>query len=596
MGYFPFFMELEGKRGVIVGGGKVAARKVEKLLMFGPDLTVIAPDIEACVRIQGEVLQEDAAASLHFEERAFQMGDLHGADFVIAATDDEALNGQIADYCKERRIPVNVVDDRRKCTFFFPALVKDGPLTVGISTDGKSPLASSWVRREIDGALPEGLGNAIDLLGQIRPAVMALEAEEPERKALFEKLFSYCMDRMKRGREVTAEELTKLVGLKVPYENISDGRTAESGRRGSRMETEEWEVTRAESERNAGNTGGIKIGTRGSRLALRQAALVQEAISKACGGIETELVILRTRGDQIQDTPISEIGDKGIFALELEQALLSGQIDLAVHSAKDLPMRLAAGLFIAAVLPRADVRDVLVVPKGGRMPCAHGKSADYRPFLLGTGSRRRQLLAGKVWENVVCEEIRGNVDTRLRKLQEGRYDGIILAKAGLDRLGSNPDWESAFDFYPLSPELFLPAACQGIIAVEAVQGSAAADICKEISDEETELCYLVEREALAQLSADCSEAAAAWCRRAASVPEAHLSSVRGFKASSVQSMEAAYAALMHEAKMSYPEDSMLLDVMYAENRVRLIGAAEVAEGGRMARRAAKMVKKQPDWL
>ena len=211
MGYFPFFMEMEGRNGVIVGGGKVAARKVEKLLMFGPDLTVIAPNIEVCVKKQGELLQEDAAASLHFREREFRSEDLYGADFVIAATDDEALNGRIADYCREQRVPVNVVDDREKCTFFFPALVKEGPLTVGISTDGKSPLASSWVRREINGMLPEGIGKVIDLLGQIRPAVMALDMEEEDRKELFEKLFSYCMDCLERGREITAEGLICLV-------------------------------------------------------------------------------------------------------------------------------------------------------------------------------------------------------------------------------------------------------------------------------------------------------------------------------------------------------------------------------------------------
>ena len=95
MGYFPFFVELEGKRGVIVGGGTVAARKVEKLLAFGPKLTVIAPDIEACVRTQGELLQKDAAGALRFEERAFRMEDLDDADFVIAATDDTVLNGEI---------------------------------------------------------------------------------------------------------------------------------------------------------------------------------------------------------------------------------------------------------------------------------------------------------------------------------------------------------------------------------------------------------------------------------------------------------------------------------------------------------------------
>lgn len=309
----------------------------------------------------------------------------------------------------------------------------------------------------------------------------------------------------------------------------------------------------------------IRIGTRGSRLALRQAALVQEALSCACGDIVTELVILRTRGDRIQDSPLSELGDKGAFASELEQALLAGQIDLAVHSAKDLPMRLADGLTTAAVLPRADVRDVLVVPKGGRVP-GDGDQI----FRLGTGSRRRQFLAGKVWENVVCEEIRGNVDTRLRKLQEGSYDGIILAKAGLDRLGTASDWEGAFDFYPISPKVFLPAACQGIIAVEAVEGSVAAGICKEISDAETELCYTVEREALALLSADCSEAAAAWCRR--------VSPDQGVCVS----------------ERAYSEDRICLDVMYADRWVDLTGIVNLEEGRKMARLAAQMVRNQTD--
>lgn len=379
---------------------------------------------------------------------------------------------------------------------------------------------------------------------------------------------------------------------------------------------------------------GIRIGTRGSKLALRQAALVQAAISEIDSSIETELVILQTRGDRIQDTPLSVVGDKGIFASELEQALLAGNIDLAVHSAKDLPMRLAMGLFIAAVLPRADVRDVLVVPRGGSIPVpASGEAGagiygnaqmEERlvrnretaegakpPFRIGTGSRRRQMLAGKAWENVICEDIRGNVDTRLKKLLTGRYDGILLAKAGLDRMGIDVSSEEAFDFYPLSPELFLPAACQGIIAVEAVQGSVTAAICKGVSDAATELSYLVEREALAQLSSDCSEAVAAWCRRTSSAPEAYTSYSRGqepavvrkmesspvqrLTSSSVGSLEAAYAATLYGSEMAYPEDSILLDVMYAENKVRLIGAAEAAEGGRMARRAAKMVKKQTNW-
>lgn len=326
----------------------------------------------------------------------------------------------------------------------------------------------------------------------------------------------------------------------------------------------------------------IRIGTRGSKLALKQAALVQAALSEAGSGVETEIVVVHTKGDKIQDKPLSEIGDKGVFASELELALQEGEIDLAVHSAKDLPMALAEGLFIAAVLPRGDVRDVLVVPKGGRLPVLKGGGPDVKmsserdkdgkereevaaggeKFVVGSGSRRRRQQAGELWENMVCENIRGNVDTRLRKLTGGnsgkggregmQYHGVILAKAGLDRLEIISGQDGRFDFYPLPPEEFLPAACQGIIAVEAVRDSAAAVLCRRLTDEETELCFLVEREVLSALSADCSEAIAAWCRR--------------------------------------DEDRLTLDVMYAGRRTRLTSEAELDAGLEMARRAAAFMR------
>ncbi len=337
----------------------------------------------------------------------------------------------------------------------------------------------------------------------------------------------------------------------------------------------------------------IRIGTRGSRLALKQAALVQEALRQASDGIETELVVLHTQGDKVLDKPLAEIGDKGIFVSEFERALTEGEIDIAVHSAKDLPMSLAQGLVIAAVLSRGDVRDVLVIPKGGRLPWAVKECPDepgrmiQNTYVIGTGSRRRQKQADWLWENVICENIRGNVDTRLRKLKSGSveavrggrecgeaecggsiYDAVILAKAGLDRLEIMSRYAEQFSFYPLAPEQFLPAACQGIIAVEAAEGSPAAALCRRINDGSTELCFLVEREVLAQLAADCSEAAAAWCR--------------------------------------WEEGRLLLDVMYAENRTALSsdGGSGVGETGTgqediwrqkglgMARKAAKLVKGQ----
>jgi len=311
----------------------------------------------------------------------------------------------------------------------------------------------------------------------------------------------------------------------------------------------------------------IRIGTRGSKLALRQAALVQESLGQADSRIETEIVIVHTKGDRIQDKPLSEIGDKGVFASELEQALLEGQIDLAVHSAKDLPAVLADGLTIAATMTRADVRDVLVIPRGGRMPhpsgrdenpvclcCQPTSNIDDKLFALGSGSRRRQIQADWFWDNMACENIRGNVDTRLCKLKESGYDGIILAKAGLDRLGIDTESSDEFVFCPLSPERFLPAACQGIIAVEAIDGSNVSGICREITDAETELCFLVEREVLLQLAADCSEAIAAWCRPG--------------------------------------QDELILDVMYAGNRRKLTCKPEIRAGLAMAAKAAELVKRQ----
>lgn len=343
----------------------------------------------------------------------------------------------------------------------------------------------------------------------------------------------------------------------------------------------------------------IRIGTRGSRLALKQAELVQKAIRRADPQADTELVILHTKGDKILDKPLAQIGDKGLFVSEFEQALLEDRIDLAVHSAKDLPMRLAEGLMIAAVLPRADVRDVLVVKKGGRMPerllcsaetaqaCGEkgqesartGSDSDAReeddddartessngareedindsrierPFVLGTGSRRRQLQAEAFWSGISCSLIRGNVESRLKKLEEGKYDGILLAKAGLDRLGINGQTDQRFEFHALCPEEFLPAACQGIIAVEAKEHTEHEELLLRISDEGAWLDFVTEREVLSQLCADCSEAAAAWSRQR--------------------------------------EKRLLLDVMYGEKRASLCGAANGEEALRLAAKAAALVK------
>lgn len=245
----------------------------------------------------------------------------------------------------------------------------------------------------------------------------------------------------------------------------------------------------------------ISIGTRKSQLSRKQTDLVIAALQAVYPQLDVETVPFQTRGDTILDQPLWAISNKGkgVFASEFEEMILRGEIDIAVHSGKDLPIFLAEGLEIIGVMKRDDPRDVLVMPQG-RTPeeCK----------IIGTGSLRRQQCAAKVFPWAECKLIRGNIHTRLQKLMDGCYDAIILAKAGLDRMGITE--ADGYTFRILSPEEFLPAACQGIIVAEGKPELAA--FVGKMTDAETKLLFETEREVLMQLNADCSEPAAAFAQ------------------------------------------------------------------------------------
>lgn len=194
MGYFPFFMEIEGKEGLVVGGGRIAAHKVEKLLPFHPSLTVVAPDI------MPELLEKKEIICL---KHAFLEEDLSGMMFVIAASDDRALNNYVAELCKAKKIPVNVVDNKEACSFLFPALIKEGKLTVGISTEGASPQIASELRSKVAQELPDRMEEILDYLMKLRKEAQTRIAEDRIRAAFLKKAAMRCME---MNRQLFKEE------------------------------------------------------------------------------------------------------------------------------------------------------------------------------------------------------------------------------------------------------------------------------------------------------------------------------------------------------------------------------------------------------
>jgi hydroxymethylbilane synthase len=242
-----------------------------------------------------------------------------------------------------------------------------------------------------------------------------------------------------------------------------------------------------------GPRSSIIIGTRGSRLALWQAEFIQAKIQALAPYLTVTLQVIKTSGDKILDVPLAKIGGKGLFVKEIEEALLAKNIDLAVHSMKDVPSDLPKGLALLSFPKREDPRDALLsrtglmlqdLPKGSR---------------IGTSSLRRQSQLLRVRPDFSIQMLRGNLDTRLRKLDEGEYDAIVLAAAGLKRLG----WADRITEY-LSPEVCLPAIGQGALGLEGRDDDPQVkDLLLQLDDPETRKAVAAERKFLDRLEGGC---------------------------------------------------------------------------------------------
>lgn len=238
----------------------------------------------------------------------------------------------------------------------------------------------------------------------------------------------------------------------------------------------------------------IRIGSRESSLAVVQSEIIIEAIRKLEPRAEIELVTMKTTGDKILDRTLDKAGGKGLFVKELDRALLEGEVDLTVHSLKDMPMELAPGLKLAAYSPRASANDVLILRKGETK--LNGA--------IGCSSLRRTAQLKLLYPDAVIKPVRGNVQTRLAKLDSGEYGALVLARAGIERLGLEHRISREF-----TTEEIIPAAGQGIIAVEA-RADYNVEFLKKLNDENAEFCAIAERSFVRALGGGCSVPVAAY--------------------------------------------------------------------------------------
>ncbi|KAF0091679.1 MAG: Porphobilinogen deaminase [Fusobacteria bacterium] len=368
------------------------------------------------------------------------------AFMVIAATDSSDKNNEIYNYCNENQILCNKVESGLNSDFYIPGIVKKGDLQIVVSTNGKSPILTRRILKRIDNIFGNEIQSVISYLGEERKNIIKLE----HNKVIKRRLLKESVDRIEGDLRMK-----------------------------------------------------VIIGSRGSKLALAQCQLVTDDLKRLNPNIDFEIKIIISKGDLVLDKQVSAIGGKGVFVKEIEEALLNGEIDLAVHSMKDLPTEDTSGLVIAGVPKREDYRDALIlrigllglddVPIGGK---------------IGTGSKRRAMQIKHIRPDLNIVPLRGNVDTRINKLDNSDLDGIILAAAGLKRLGLEQRITSYF-----SVNEMLPAPAQGALAMQVrAEDDWLKGIVEGIIDKKATLEVETERTFLSILGGDCNSPAGALCQ------------------------------------------------------------------------------------
>jgi hydroxymethylbilane synthase len=450
---YPVALSLRGRRVAVVGGDVAAERTIRALLNSDAAVTVVAPALSPALAAWA------AAGRIVWQPRSYRSGDLDGAMLAFAASGDDAVDRAVVADARAAQILVSDAADPARGDFTTPAMHRSGPLTVTV--DGACPTAfTDRIIDELALQFDSRYGRAAETL-----AALAQRAQAVVPVAAQAAVMGHFA-----GRDV--DELASM-----------------------RPSAVEHEVERAVDTLGGvvpADTHPLTCATRASLLAITQTRTVMAKLAAA--GIPSIVCEITTRGDAITDRPIAAVGSENVFVKELELALRDGRADYAVHSCKDLPSQLPDDMTLTAIGAREDARDAFcserfasfdALPPGAR---------------VGTSSPRRRAQLRALRPDLTYDDIRGNVDTRLRKLRDGDYDAIVLASAGMRRLGVR-----ATHTVPFDPHVVTPAVAQGALGIETRAGHPSAERIAAVLDHPpTAIAVRAERAFLRTVHGGCS--------------------------------------------------------------------------------------------
>ncbi len=454
---YPIALDLKDRLVVVVGGGSVAERKVRGLLQAGARARVVATTATSWLR------EASGRGELELILRPFEPDDLDGARLAFAATDVPGVNAAVVAAARARQVLVDDASGSTPGDFATALAHRAGPLTFSVDTGGVSPSFAVRLLGELRERYDERYARAAAALGRVRDYVKSVIP--PGARAQVMADFA--------GREIDAlaamNPSTVENDVEAVYAALSGNGTGARERFAS-----------------------LVCATRASALAMWQTRHVMAAFAQA--GLISTVLQISTKGDRVQDRSLAALGTDSIFVKELELALREKRADYAVHSCKDLPSALPDDMRLAAIGPRADPRDAFC---SERYPSLEALPEG---ALVGTSSPRRRAQLQALRPDLRFETIRGNVDTRLRKLREGEFDAILLASAGLERLGLRATYT-----VPVPADVLIPAVGQGALAIEvrASDSALAERIHALFADPATETAVRAERAFLRTLRGGC---------------------------------------------------------------------------------------------